>query len=161
MRVIGPEQRKALLPAESIASAAPIPTQIISSDEYLPAPQTEKQREVETRLMEMAARLAKKHGTSRRRFFQTAAGMAASYLAMNQVYGPLFDASPAEAATPELADERAAALKSQLIFDAHTHFVRDDPSPTIADGNRPGGLVWQRVQAGRFRLNQDLVGKPQ
>jgi len=99
------------LPAESIASATPIPTQIVSSDEYLPAPQTEMQREVETRLMEMAARLAKRHGTSRRRFFQSAAGMAASYLAMNQVYGPLFVVSEAEAATPELARETRAGAK--------------------------------------------------
>jgi len=50
MRAIGPEQMKDVLPAEEAPFAAPIPTQIISSDEYLPAPQTDQQREVEARL---------------------------------------------------------------------------------------------------------------
>ena len=31
-----------------------------------------------------------RNGLSRRRFFQTAAGMTTAYLAMNEVYGPLF-----------------------------------------------------------------------
>ena len=81
-----------------------MPTQIVSSDEYLPVPQTAQQREVEARLIEMSDRLAKRQGLSRRRFFQTAAGMAASFVAMNQVFGRYFDASEAEAATPELAE---------------------------------------------------------
>ena len=38
-------------------------------------------------------------GVSRRQFFQTAAGMAASFVALNQVFGHLFDVSEAEAAT--------------------------------------------------------------
>ena len=61
----------------------------------------QKQREVEARLKEMGDTLARRQGLSRRRFFQTAAGMAASFVAMNQVFGNLFDASAAEAATPE------------------------------------------------------------
>ena len=79
-----------------------------SSDEYLPVPQTEKQREVEARLKELSGDLAKKQGLSRRRFFQTAAGMAASFVAINQVFGRIFDASIAEAATPDMANARAA-----------------------------------------------------
>jgi hypothetical protein len=50
MRAIGPEQMKDLLPAEEVQFASPIPMQIVSSDEYLPAPQTAAQREVEARL---------------------------------------------------------------------------------------------------------------
>ena len=38
-----------LKPAERLSFASPIPTQIVSSDEYFPAPQNEKQREVEAR----------------------------------------------------------------------------------------------------------------
>src|SRR5436190_18683995 len=145
MRAIGPEQLQDLLPAEDAPFDSPMPTQIVSSDEYLPAPQTAQQREVEARLKGMGAALAKKHGMSRRRFFQTAAGMAASYVAMNQVYGPLFAVSEAEAATPALAEERAGALKEQMIFDAHTHFLRDDPSPAFRDPTRTGGLMGQRA----------------
>jgi hypothetical protein len=56
--------------------------------------------------------------------------MATAFLAMNQVYGRLFDMTPAETATPEMADERAASLQDQFIFDGHTHFLRDDTRPT-------------------------------
>jgi len=159
MKFIGPEQMHRLLPAEEAALPTPIPTQIVSSDEYLPAPQSQRQREVEARLNALASSLARRQGVSRRRFFQTAAGMAASYLVMNQVYGRLFSVSEAEAATPELADERARKLKEQMIFDAHCHFLRDDPAPSIADPNRIGGLMWQRTQVTKLGWNKDLVGR--
>ena len=144
--------------ADELEFASPIPTQIVSSDEYLPAPQTGKQREVEARLKELGSSLARRHGTSRRRFFQTAAGMAASYLVMNEVYGRLFSVARAETASPELADARADALKGQMIFDAHTHFIRDDPSPAVADPARTGGFMWQRTLAARTGWNKDLKG---
>jgi uncharacterized protein len=159
MRFIGPEHMSKLSPAEDAAVPTPIPTQIISSEEYLPAPQSEKQREVEARLLELGSSLAQKQGISRRRFFQTAAGMAASYYVMNQVYGPLFAVTEAEAATPELAEERAQALKDQMIFDAHTHFIRDDPSPTISDPNRIGGLMYQRKLVTKLGWDKGLVGR--
>ena len=140
---------------------SPIPTQIVSSDEYLPPPQTAAQREVEARLEALGASLARKHAMTRRRFFQTAAGMAAAYHVMNQVYGPLFEAPAAEAAAPELAAERARALAGQMIFDAHTHFVRDDPSRVHADPQRGGGLLWQRMLIARLGWNADLANTAQ
>jgi hypothetical protein len=63
-----------LVPSEFCPHPTPIPTQIVSSDEYYPDPQNEKQREVETRLLAMADDLGKKQSLDRRRFFQTAAG---------------------------------------------------------------------------------------
>src|SRR3984893_4363246 len=110
MKFLTDEQLRELLPAETSAFPSPVPTQIVSSDEYLPVPQTARQREVEARLKDLSDGLAKRQGLSRRRFFQTAAGMAASFVAMNQVFGDLFDVSAAEAATPEMADQRAQAL---------------------------------------------------
>ena len=77
-----------LIPSEFVTLNTPIPTQIVSSDEFYPDPQNEKQREVEARLLAMADELGGKQGLDRRRFFQTAAGMAASFVAMNEVYGP-------------------------------------------------------------------------
>src|SRR5882757_10115545 len=100
----------ALMPSELCAYQTPIPTQIVASDEFYPDPQNERQREVEQRLLAMADDLGGKQGLDRRGFFKTAAGMAASFLAMNQVYGHLFDVTPAEAATPAMADERANGL---------------------------------------------------
>src|ERR1700676_2371596 len=119
------EELAALMPSELCQYQTPIPTQIVSSDEFYPDPQNERQREVEARLLAMADDLGGKQGLTRRRFFQTAAGMAASFVAMNEVYGPLFDVTKAEAATPAMAEERAGALKDQFIMDMHTHFLRD------------------------------------
>src|ERR1700719_1927240 len=107
------------MPSELLQHKTPIPTQIVSSDEFYPDPQNERQREVESRMLAMADDLGGKQGLDRRRFFQTAAGMAASFVAMNQVYGPLFDVTRAEAATPATAQERAAAMKDQFIMDMH------------------------------------------
>src|SRR4029077_1973866 len=110
MKFLSEEQMCALLPAEEAALPTPIPTQVVSSEEYFPPPQTAEQKEFEARLLAKADALAAKQGLTRPRFFETAAGMAASFVAMNEVYGPLFEASPAEAATPEMASERAQAL---------------------------------------------------
>src|SRR5215472_15716992 len=107
MKFISDEQLKELQPAETSSFPSPVPTQIVSSDEYMPVPQSERQREVEARLKELSGRLARRQAMSRRRFFQTASGMAASFLVMNQVFGRLFEVTEAEAATPDMAAERA------------------------------------------------------
>ncbi|MGH6814275.1 MAG: amidohydrolase family protein, partial [Hyphomicrobiaceae bacterium] len=82
------EERAELMPAEMLPHTTPIPTQIVSSDEYYPAPQSAKQKEVENRLLDMGDELGKTQGLSRRQFFQSAAGMAAAFVAMNETYGP-------------------------------------------------------------------------
>jgi predicted TIM-barrel fold metal-dependent hydrolase len=153
MKLLSQAELDQLLPAEEAAFPSPIPTQIVSSDEYFPQPQSAEQREVEARLVAMADDLAARQGLSRRRFFQTAAGMAASFVAMNQVYGPLFGVSEAEAATPELAEERAQAMGQHFIMDTHTHFLRDD--------TRLGGFVKMREAVGKAGWNQQIGDKPQ
>ena len=106
----------------------------------------------------MADALGERQGMDRRRFFQTAAGMAASFLAMNEVYGAIFDATPAEAATPALAQERANALKDQLILDMHTHFLRDDTRiTTFLDMRKAVGQAgWNKELADREQTLDDL-----
>ena len=113
-------------PAEVASFKGPVPTQIVSNGEFNPPPQTQEQRRVESRIDALAGDLAPRHGLSRRQFLASSAGMAAAFLAMNDVFGPVFDVQRAEAATPGLADARAQALAGQLIVDAQTHFVRDD-----------------------------------
>jgi hypothetical protein len=113
-------------PAESAAFRSPIPTQIVSNGEFNPLPQTPDQRRVESRIRDLAAELGPRHGMSRRQFLASAAGMAAGFLAMNEVFGPIFAVSRAEAAAPGVADARAAGLAGQFIVDVQTHFVRDD-----------------------------------
>ena len=150
MKFLTDEQLAELLPAETSSFASPVPTQIVSSDEYMPVPQTEKQRAVEARLKELSDGLARRQGLSRRRFFQTAAGMAASFVAINEVFGHVFDASLAEAATPDLANERATKLSDQFIIDGHTHFLRDD--------TRLVGFVKMRNAFGKLGWNEQLTG---
>jgi uncharacterized protein len=94
MGFLSAEELKQLLPAETFAFPSPIPTQSVSSDEFMPAAQTEKQREFETRIKEYGSELARHQGMSRRDFFKTAAGMAAAFVAMNETHGALYDVSP-------------------------------------------------------------------
>jgi uncharacterized protein len=113
-------------PAEQASFHSPVPTQIVSSGEYNPLPQTRQQRKVEWLIKELGDQYGKRHGVTRRAFLQSASGMALAFLAMNQVFGPVWDVNEAEASDRGLADERAKALAKQFIFDAQTHFVRDD-----------------------------------
>jgi hypothetical protein len=78
MSLLDPEDQATLLPAETAAFASPIPTQFVSSDEFTPLPQTARQKQVEVRVKALGGELARHQGMSRRRFFQTAAGMAAN-----------------------------------------------------------------------------------
>lgn len=130
MRFFSEQDRKELEPAEESEPRTPLPVRIVASEEYLPVAQTAQQRDAEHRLYALADSIAPKLGMSRRRFFQTSAGMATGFVALNQVFGPLFTVSAAEAATPEAASERATALADQFIMDMHTHFLRDDTQLT-------------------------------
>src|SRR6185503_17120057 len=143
--MLTPEELEQCLPAEQHAFPSPIPTQCVSSDEYMPCPQTEQQREFEARVKDYGSEMARKHGVSRRKFFQSAAGMAAAFVAMNETYGPIYMVSPAEAASPEMANERARALKDQYIMDMHTHFLREG-TPVTA-------FVSQRATVGKLGWN--------
>ena len=152
MSLLSTEELEKLSSAESLFPS-PIPVQSVSSDEFMPAPQTTKQREFEARVKEMGAQMAKRLGMSRRAFFQTAAGMAAAFLAMNDTYGPIFGVSRAEAAEPEHADDRAKKLSGQFIMDMHTHFLRP--------GTKIMTFVNQRNAVGKAGWNPGLAGKNQ
>ena len=153
MRLLSDAELKRLLPAETHAFPGPLPTQIVSSDEYFPAPQSPAQREVEARVKALGDELGRKQGLSRRKFFATAAGMAAAFVAMNEVYGPLFDVSRAEAQDKDKADARAKALSGQFVMDTHTHFLRDDTKILT--------FIRQREAVGKSGWNPTLVDKPQ
>ena len=120
------DELKRTSPAEIGSFRSPVPTQIVSNGEYNPLPQTREQQKVEARIKDLADDLGRRHGMDRRRFLASTAGMAAAFLAMNEVFGRLFDVAPAEAQTPGMADQRAKALAGQFIIDDQTHFVRDD-----------------------------------
>src|SRR5688572_10650034 len=122
--MLTPEELAQLSPAESLFPS-PIPVQFVSSDEYMPAPQSVKQKEFEARIKESGAQLAKKHGMSRRKFFKTAGGMAAAFAAMNEVHAkngqPLYEVQKNEHVDLDVAQARADSLKNQFVMDMHTH----------------------------------------
>ena len=98
----------------------PIPTQVVSNEEFIPLPQTAKQHAVEHHLVETATRNAKQLGMDRRQFLRTSCGMAAGFAALNTVFGRFFSVHAAE-----LFDAAAAAEKKidYFIFDVQTHHV--------------------------------------
>ena len=81
------EQLAKCAPAETEKFQSPVPTRMVSNGEYMPILQTEKQKRVEARIQELADSAAKKLGVSRRKFLVSTGGMAAAFLAMNEVFG--------------------------------------------------------------------------
>lgn len=153
MGFLSDEDKAKLRAAEEVLPRTPLPTQIVSSDEYAPPSQTLQQREVEKRLFALADDIAPKFGFSRRRFFQSPMGMAAAFLALNAVYGCSFAATDDEARDPDLAHERAGALADQFIMDMHTHFLRDD--------TRLEGFARFRQAVGQMGWNPELNAREQ
>jgi hypothetical protein len=85
------------LPAQRNAFRSPVPTQVVSNGEYNPLPQTAEQRRVEGLIKELADKQAAKLKLDRRRFLASSAGLATAFLAMNKVFGPIFEVNEAEA----------------------------------------------------------------
>ena len=154
MAFLSDEDLARLTAADGVGPRTPLPTRMVASDEYAPRPQDARQREVQARVLAMGDELGRRQGLSRRRFFQTSAGMAAAFVALNDVYGPVFEAARAEAAEPERAQARADGLKGQFVMDMHTHFLRDDTRLT--------GFVRMREAVGQKGWNPKLAaGRPQ
>jgi predicted TIM-barrel fold metal-dependent hydrolase len=124
----------------------PIPTQIVSNEEFPPLPQTPDQQAVEARLKTLAESFAEKLGISRRDFLKTSGGMAAGFMAMNEVFGDNFDVDASEAL--ETAAYREKWPKTEFILDAQTHHVKDSiKGPTMF-----------RTMTAKAGLNPDLDG---
>src|SRR2546425_8615422 len=80
-----------LAPAdEAEAFRSPVPTQMVSNGEYMPHPQTDTQQRMEARIKELARSASRDLGISRRQFLSGTGGMAACFLAMNEVFGVPF-----------------------------------------------------------------------
>jgi predicted TIM-barrel fold metal-dependent hydrolase len=118
------EQLARLEPADHADSLhSPIPTQMVSNGEYMPIPQTDKQKEVEKRLLALSDEASRQLGMTRRKFLTTSGGMAASFLAMNQVFGPFFDIRPLDMLIPSAYAE-GGVPKNLFVFDDQTHIIR-------------------------------------
>src|SRR5216683_2913448 len=119
---------------------SPLPTQVVSNEEYVPLAQTAEQARVAELLDENARRSARRLGLSRREFLATSAGMASAFLALNTVFGSFFEIDPVEAIESAAADERKPS--GQFIFDIQTHHVAAPRQFPFLLGLRRVGRPW-------------------
>jgi uncharacterized protein len=129
-----------------IEAPMPLPTQIVSNEEFIPPPQSPQQKEVEARALEMAEREAKRQNLSRRQFLRTGSGMAAALMAMNLVFGDCYEVEAAEIADQDAFKEKWP--KDQFVFDVQTHHVDVKPE-------------WYETADGRAVTNFFRVLRPQ
>lgn len=98
----------------------PVPTQVVSNEEFYPLPQTPKQQAVERLVVALSDHNAKRLGVSRRQFLRTSCGMATAFAAMNTVFGNFFKVDAAELLEPAAVQ---ANKTRYFIFDVQTHHV--------------------------------------
>ena len=104
----------------------PVPTQVVSSGECFPPPQSRRQRQVEGLIGARAETYARRLGISPHGFLRSPSGMALAFMAMNEVHGATYKVDPNEAEDPQVASQRHHESRDQFIFDVHTHHVHDD-----------------------------------
>ena len=126
---------------------SPIPTQVVSNEEFVPIPQTKQQKEVEALIQTLASQYGKKTGLNRRDFLKTSSGMAVAFLAMNQVFGKYFSVHAEETLDPSAYAELWP--KKEFIFDVQTHHV--------ATGKTEPLFFRGKMMAWKF--NQELRGR--
>ncbi len=136
---------------QGYSSVSPIPTQVVSNEEFLPPPQTAKQSQVEWVIHRASEPLSNSLGVNRREFLKTTGGMALALLAMNEVFGKFFDVWPIEAAEPQAFHERQG--DTPFIFDVQTHYVSSSYK-----GEWREALLELRRRAREMGVNHKLSG---
>jgi uncharacterized protein len=135
----------------------PIPTQIVSNEEFYPMSQTEEQVQVEHTIIELSDRNSKRLGISRREFLATTGGLATAFIALNNVFGHFFEVDASEMLEPAAYAEKWP--KDQFIFDIQTHHVaagRQIKVPPLLVYRKVGGLWGNSELANREHKWQDL-----
>jgi uncharacterized protein len=135
-----------------LCTEVPLPTRLVSNEEFPPQPQTAAQREVEQRILAEAGRLAPRLGLSRRDFLRRSGGMATSLLAMNAVFGRFFNVLPVEAADPAAFQARVG--EPFFIFDVQVHYVGSGYDPDNAEAGRRGAVTKQGLLGLRQRAQR-------
>lgn len=126
----------------------PIPSRIASNEEFIPPPQTAEQKQYEARLLALSDDASKKQGLDRRSFLRSGSGMAAALVALNQVFGDVYDVHADE--VQDQAAFRERWPKEQFIFDVQTHHV--DVSREWYDDSADGRAVQRFFQMIRPNL---------
>ena len=101
---------------------SPVPTQVVSNEEFIPRPQSHKQKEWEHLIDSLAEEKSKKLGMTKREFLRTSMGMATAFAASNMVFGPNWDVDAAETLEPAATEEKFPKGE-YFVFDVQTHFT--------------------------------------
>ena len=101
---------------------SPVPTQVVSNEEFIPRPQNDQQKQVEALIGAMAEEKSKKLGMDRRAFMASSMGLATAFLASNMVYGNYWDVDEAETLEPAASEEKWPKGE-YFIIDVQTHFT--------------------------------------
>ncbi|HSE99003.1 MAG TPA: hypothetical protein VLD57_12115, partial [Blastocatellia bacterium] len=102
---------------------SPMPTQVVSNEEFEPRPQTPKQKQVEHLIGELSEVRAKKLGMDRRDFMRSSMGLATCFLASNLAYGKNYwEVDEAETWEPAAYDEKWPKGE-YFIIDVQAHFT--------------------------------------
>jgi predicted TIM-barrel fold metal-dependent hydrolase len=131
---------------------APVPTQIVSNEEFLPIRQTDEQACVERVTRELVEKTAARRGLTRRDFLKTTGGMAAALLAMNHAFGRFFNIGEIELfETTAFAEQQG---NPYFIFDVQTHYVSSHYDPSDAESSRKGAVSKQALLSLRKHIRE-------
>ena len=133
---------------------SPIPTQVVSNEEFIPRPQSEKQKQAEYLIGKWGAANAKKLGMKRRDFMRTSMGFATALLAMNHVHGPFWEVDPAEAFEPAATNEKWPKGE-YFIIDVQTHFTNTYDLGIERRGGDGGFRTYEFLKNMGFKLKAD------
>ncbi len=126
---------------------SPIPTQVVSNEEFTPRPQTEAQKQVEHLIGDLSETRAHKLGMKRRDFMRTSMGLATCFLASNKVYGSCWEVDEAETWEAAAIDEKWPKGE-YFVIDVQSHFTNGVAIP--------GFRTMEFVKNMGFSLKEDV-----
>ncbi|MFN0109612.1 MAG: hypothetical protein ACKVZH_12220, partial [Blastocatellia bacterium] len=133
---------------------SPIPTQVVSNEEFLPRPQNPQQKQVEQLIAETGEVNAKRLGMKRRDFMRSSMGFATALLAMNRVYGNHWEVDAAEAFEPAATAEKFPKGE-YFIVDVQTHFTNSYDLGNERAGGGGGFRQYEFLKNMGFNLKAD------
>ena len=152
-----PQEQARCRPASEIDPLGlPIPTHLVSNEEYFPPfLQTPKQKQVEARVLDALESVPERLNISRRHFLATSAGLAASFVALNEVfrksaYGETLFRVAKGSGFDHHAFSADGPPSDLFVFDDQIHITRGSPGRGLC------GHRLSRARPGRERPVPEL-----
>src|SRR5439155_17677113 len=101
---------------------SPLPTQVVSNEEFIPRPQNEQPKQVGHLAAVLPYQTPRRLGMDRRSYLASSMGMATAFVASNMVFGSHWEVEAAEMLEPAATDEKWPKGE-YFILDVQTHFT--------------------------------------